>query len=363
MTHYNSLDPDLVGEFSYYTYKITSSSSPKYYLGVHRINIASATLEDCLTDGYFGSGGSSPANKFTSWKKKYKETLKKEILATFSTKRQGYDHEKELVGDLYKNDQLCLNSIAGGRILMAPPPRITAMMCLKHGETKRLGNKCYLCRLDMIELAFCEVHGESKHRKGSCVSCTHEGIITKRRCDVHGTSKFRDNSCYSCAQDNSITEKYCIDHGDTKHRGRLCCKCLSSRTVKLGSCTRHGDVLFRGKSRMTCLSQAAVSVSLCEKHGLTKHRGSSCYKCANGKYEENFRFCDKHGLTKHGKTKCRKCGVAAVYSDKYCPNHGVTKFRGSKCAKCSSKKTIHSRDHVKKNLLKPDCDYCRGALV
>ena len=100
---------------THYVYKITASDSKKYYYGVSHVKKADATVDDCLADDYWGSGGSLSSNKFNNWKKKHKDTLQKEILRRFKRKSEAYNFEKSIIGDLYATDKLCLNSIMGGK--------------------------------------------------------------------------------------------------------------------------------------------------------------------------------------------------------------------------------------------------------
>lgn len=92
----------------HYTYKITllkGSLSGYYYYGQHST--------DNLNDGYIGSG--------TILKKYYKkygalegDTYIKEIVAFFNNLEDLNNAEYDLIGDKFKDDELCLNLRAGG---------------------------------------------------------------------------------------------------------------------------------------------------------------------------------------------------------------------------------------------------------
>lgn len=92
----------------YYTYKITllkGSLAGHYYLGRHSTNN--------LNDGYAGSG-----KKITDYFKKYPkiehQTYIKEIIAFYDNDEDLNEAEKQLIGDKFLNDDLCLNLCEGG---------------------------------------------------------------------------------------------------------------------------------------------------------------------------------------------------------------------------------------------------------
>lgn len=92
----------------YYTYKITllkGSLAGHYYYGQHRT--------DNLNDGYAGSG-----RKIKNYYKKYgkieHQTYIKEIISFYNNENELNQAEKDLIGDKYKTDELCLNLIPGG---------------------------------------------------------------------------------------------------------------------------------------------------------------------------------------------------------------------------------------------------------
>ena len=92
----------------YYTYKITllkGSLAGHYYYGQHRT--------DKLNDGYTGSG-KIVRNYFEHYEKIEGVTYVKEILHFYNDGEELNKAEMKLVGDLYKDDELCLNLRAGG---------------------------------------------------------------------------------------------------------------------------------------------------------------------------------------------------------------------------------------------------------
>jgi hypothetical protein len=92
----------------YYTYKVTllkGSLAGHYYYGQHRTKN--------LNDHYIGSG-----RKIKDYFKHYEKiegvTYVKEILHFYNDEDELNIAEKQLIGDKYKNDKLCLNLKPGG---------------------------------------------------------------------------------------------------------------------------------------------------------------------------------------------------------------------------------------------------------
>ena len=86
----------------HYIYKITRNDSTKYYLGMHST--------DNLEDGYFGSG----KRLWYSINKYGKENHTKEILEFCNSREQLRIREKEVIGELYRLDENCMNLQPGG---------------------------------------------------------------------------------------------------------------------------------------------------------------------------------------------------------------------------------------------------------
>lgn len=92
----------------FYTYKVVllkGSLAGHYYYGQHRTKN--------LEDGYIGSG-----KKLSRYFQKYPKvegvTYVRQILAFYADEEELNTAEKELIGDLYMTDPLCLNLKGGG---------------------------------------------------------------------------------------------------------------------------------------------------------------------------------------------------------------------------------------------------------
>lgn len=91
--------------YFYYTYIVIltkGSLKDHYYLGQHRTRN--------FNDNYKGSG-----KKLLSYYKKYPNDFVFEILNFYRNIEELNDAEKLLIEDRYKDDELCLNLVAGGR--------------------------------------------------------------------------------------------------------------------------------------------------------------------------------------------------------------------------------------------------------
>lgn len=380
---------------SYYTYKITASDSDKYYYGVRGFSSVHATLEEAKSDNYWGSGGV----KFQRWKARHRDQLQKEIINIHRIKARAYADESNLVGDAWLFDQLCLNSIEGGRLF--PPTkkeiRVELKVCNLHGETKHKGDSCCKCVSAATgSLRFCEVHGESYHHGFSCRRCSRlksmsysncsvhgEGVIfigencaaclnlktvSKQQCSVHGRSTFQGSSCVLCVMESRTSLRECSIHGVSKHYSGTCCKCTSSKRVSIDNCDTHGEATFldgqcshcenisrlvlqecpihgtvkhMGSTCMSCSSASSLSVRDCSIHGRANHLGDSCCSC-NAQNAISMRECSIHGLTKHQGVKCSSCTNGKLISMKFCSIHGESKHRGDTCYKCALEKRAKS---------------------
>lgn len=85
----------------HYTYTIIDEDTVQYYHGKHSTND--------LNDGYMGSG---------SWIKSIqdKENIVKLINEFYESSDAAYKAEAELIGDLWKTDELCMNRMKGGKV-------------------------------------------------------------------------------------------------------------------------------------------------------------------------------------------------------------------------------------------------------
>lgn len=86
----------------HYIYKITRNNSDRYYIGMHST--------DNMDDGYFGSG----TRLWKSIEKYGKENHTMEILEFCESREQLKIREKEIIGDLYRLDENCMNLVPGG---------------------------------------------------------------------------------------------------------------------------------------------------------------------------------------------------------------------------------------------------------
>lgn len=95
----------------YYLYKIIflcGSPEGRYYLGKRAYSGSNAN-----EDSYAGSGA-FPKMYYKYYGKKLNITYIKEILEYNETAKDNGLREKEIIGDLWKTDPLCMNRIAGG---------------------------------------------------------------------------------------------------------------------------------------------------------------------------------------------------------------------------------------------------------
>lgn len=356
------IDPDR----TYYTYKITATDSEKYYYGVSHVKKANATIEECLAEKYYGSGGGSVKNKFSNWKSKHKDHLIKEVLDTFPTAAPAYESERLLVGDFWKNDPNCLNSAHGGKSGGAFVRRqnFETDHCSKHGETKFRNGKCAKCwTAKRWSEGECELHGSVKLRDGLCINCQNQKTVIIKECSKHGRVKHQNNDCAKCRIEKQLKKsnceihglnaahingkcvacknleqidmKECSTHGLSKHIGGRCYKCFNS--TKNLSCSIHGLSPHNGSTCIKCSKDKSISVKTCPDHGEVKFSGSTCMTCHNLK-NVSKRVCAKHGETKFQGDKCSKCTNASVVVLKVCDKHGETKHRGSSCYKCAGEK-------------------------
>lgn len=294
---------------TYYIYRIISVDSDKYYYGVSHIKIKNASIKECLNHKYFGSGGNhSKDNKFNSWKKKHRNNLQKEIIKTFDRKSRAYEFEKKIIGDLWRTDPLCLNSMSGGHYTGTGSNknvRITFKTCSIHGLTKHHGDKCSTCIVEnAISIKNCEIHGLTKHYGDSCNQCRSAKAVRLKNCSVHGEAKHIGEQCYKCRNSGYVLDN-CGIHGKTSFQGGKCSKCSSSKLTTMKECKTHGLTKHMGDVCSACRSQNSVDLRDCSIHGLTKHRGKSCSKCTadkaahryhieeKGKTKENCSLCDK----------------------------------------------------------------------
>ena len=298
---------------THYTYKITASDSDKYYYGVSHVKRANATVEDCLNDGYMGSGGGlgRVKNKFSLWREKHKNNLVKEIVNIFDWKSEAYADERRLVGDLNKTDPLCLNTRIGGSIT-AP---IVKDQLLKN----------------------CHIHGKTPHQGDSCAKCSREKANRIDICKKHGETMFRGKVCAQCIVEDTKIVRNCPKHGETLHQGKTCCKCNAEKSVIMSSCSIHGFTKFKNTQCAKCIKARSYSEKECPIHGFTKFTGTRCQLCVV-RSSKQLGDCDKHGYTMFKKNECILCSEdkkkEPLVSVKYCAIHGNVKHRRNTCYMC-----------------------------
>lgn len=332
---YEWFDPNT----TFYTYKITATDSSKYYYGVSHVKTKNASIEECLNDGYYGSGGT----KFKNWKHKHHANLQKEVLSTFDKKHLAYAAEKELVKESYKNDTLCLNSAAGGTVTGMKSLSVTTMKnCEIHGKTSFQGDSCTKCAFsaNVVEKD-CLIHKRTKFLGDKCYKCIADHSIYETECPIHGITKHRGNACYKCFMNELVSIRVCDIHGETKYQGDSCSKCAVEKTYRMKECSVHGLTKFSGNHCRKCSVARTVNMKECSIHGLTKHQGNVCNSC-NALKSISYKTCAVHGETKFTGDKCRKCISAANNVQKECSIHGLANYRGAHCMKCSAQKRKHN---------------------
>ncbi len=356
---YEWIDPNR----TFYAYKTTATDSDKYYYGVSHVKKANATVEDCLNDGYYGSGGSGKQNKFKNWKKKHEGQLVKEIIDIYSRHSHAFLAEKDLVGDLWKTDPLCLNSTNGGKdggaLFTGGKGRL--LHCEIHGETLHKGVACMKCAMaGRDSLIFCSIHGEVMHRGRQCLHCRNGSTVTLRTCEIHGLTKHQgdvcpkcnirsrysimvrpthgevshhNGKCVTCHNQENISIRHCPIHGEVKHIGKTCYSCLAESNTSEKVCEIHGKTIFQGESCAKCHAQKRFSIKTCAIHGEVAFAGNQCQTCLNNK-KVTVRSCPTHGETKHQGERCCKCSNESLITMKVCPVHGESKHRGNSCYHC-----------------------------
>ncbi len=374
-------------ERTHYTYKITALDSDKYYFGVHTLKKSEASLEECLNDGYMGSGGQTENNKLKNWKNAHATTLQKTVLKRYARKAHAYIEEEELVGDLWTQDSLCLNSAPGGRRNAPVHSYGTSIIianCEKHGSVAhRPGGKCISC-VNETEVGYCPLHKSTVFQADACAKCKSVRI-KQRKCSIHGLADHRSSVCLKCAE-LVPGELLCIPHElpiNKKDKLKRCLACIAERRGEM-KCEIHQEY-YRYGSCQSCraiekekvknelaerkaaakLKREAVSVRKvtfsqqnCEIHGLVTFRGEECIKCqTNSRITE--KHCEKHGMTKHQGDTCGRCSVGEAISTKHCEKHGETSFTGDSCNRCRSESSVAKKHCEKHGFVTHVGDKCR----
>jgi hypothetical protein len=86
----------------HFTYKVTCTTTNKWYLGVHSTNV--------VDDGYFGSGKIVSA----SLRKHGVQNHTREIIEFYSSRAEALAAEKELITEEMIRSRVCMNLVPGG---------------------------------------------------------------------------------------------------------------------------------------------------------------------------------------------------------------------------------------------------------
>lgn len=374
-------------ERTYYTYKITATDSNKYYYGVSHLKKSDALAQDCLTDGYWGSGSAL----YSNWRQKHADYLQKEIIGLYSRKVEAFLAEADLVGTLYRDDPNCLNSIVGGLRPLHETRVLSDQHCVSHGNTSHTSSGlCLKCVASAIfSEQLCEIHGSGAHRAGVCDRCRYAERRREGICEIHGPWS-ATQGCSRCIAEIALREDYCELHGTTVFRGLKCARCNSLSMYSEGSCEAHGQVTLQDGKCISCRMAKMTTLEVCSIHGESIHQGGVCRKCAssNMHYEGNcethgiatFRGdyclrcvngrgmdeqeCSKHGLTIHHKGKCRRCHSESAIVEKECPIHGSVKHQGEHCLRCKRAleySVMECSDHGQVKHRNGKCQKCASA--
>lgn len=310
--------------YYHYVYEITNNdpTDDHYYIGRHSdYSDHPLAISNLLVDGYMGSGG----NKFQNWKQQTEQNnyaLIKTILYMPDTWTKTVQLEAKCIGDKYKTDPNCLNSVAGGT---------AANVSFSDMITKFSGQTCLNCQnTNTIYQSVCSIHGKTKFKGGKCCKCIAEKTYHDAICPKHGKTTFAGDICLKCKNQNAITYKYCDK-----------CKKVTG---------------WNGDTCMSCTNRKMYHEKECPIHGLTKFRGNTCMKCVAAKkpkkpkkvHVTERKYCDKcQKETRHVDGKCMSCVEKALYHQAECPIHGLTKFRANKCCACRAAKMREDRKRKK----------------
>lgn len=326
-------------DLRFYVYRTTATDSDKYYLG--RKTSTLSTVEEMMSDGYFGSGGV----KFQNWKKRHRENLVKEILRVYETWGESVQGEIELIGDLHRTDPNCLNSHPGGISISGAFANkdLELRECSEHGLVRHSGSMCCSC---IVESAFvqneCDVHGSTIFRGDVCCLCLSKKLNSVESCDIHGLTPHQGGRCSKCR----YSDKGCPVHGRTLHtRNGVCLRCSNKKAeVTQRLCPVHGESTFAAGTCLSCASSKTFDIGRCLVHGECKVRNGNCVACLNSK---KLAF-EKTSCVDHGddnlfvNSRCVRCmfekdrDLELVLGSKMSPVTGASKDRFV-CPRCSSK--------------------------
>ena len=323
---------------SFYTYRVTSIEDNGYYIGRHVVQKQNPTIEDCLNDGYMGSGG----KKYQAWVSRVgKDSLQKEILGIYGSWSQVIKAEKKFIGDSHLTDPDCKNFQPGGTGMTRIAVSYLMKSCSTHGLSMHQGDRCVTCEnLSRIQMKECSIHGEVKHRGNVCYKCMSESSLSMKECQFHGMGLHQGDSCATCVAEKAIRQDVCDRHERTLFQGSNCLKCSAEKRDSLQYCMKHGEeTSHRGNKCVKCFNEGSYSIRGCEIHGETKFKGDVCAKCFNAKslFEKD---CKTHGVTKFRGDSCLKCVNENRKKEQECETHGLTVFLGNTCAKCAAEKSM-----------------------
>lgn len=351
---YEWFNPDI----THYVYRISATERDEYYYGVSHIKRAHASIDECMQDGYFGSG----RTRLENWKATLEPgTMQKEVLGLFSTRARAYAAEKELIGDLYTADPLCLNAMPGGSanawrgyifqdkecgehglvphraghcVRCTVQGTYQIQECIVHGPSPSSGGKCARCRVNAVwDLQECPIHGESWHQKNRCQTCTAQSSIRVLECPKHGRTKHIGVSCCRCSSEFANTMAYCDIHGEGKHIGPICRRCTSYDAWNFQECDVHGESWHIGDRCSKCSSASTWKLEECAIHGESWHQGGRCQRCVSVSGYK-LRECSIHGMVMHNGYSCATCRVQRSFTEKECSTHGLCTHQGEQCLSC-----------------------------
>ena len=375
---YEWLNPDV----SFYLYKISSKIDDGYYYGRHIIRGKNITINDCLKDKYYGSGGLAEHNKFKMWfQKQSKENIVKEIIEIVPSWHQAIDGEVLLIKDLYKTDINCKNTMPGGTGYTYSRIEYKETACLNRKSdhyklpTMHLGKSCAKCTSQKsISYKECKnsksphFNSLTVHQGSSCMSCKTKSFIVEKRCltdKKHGVTLHANNSCYTCIAEATYNKFSCKNSESghfnslTTHKGKTCWQCVMDRVFKLKPCQNENsdhylqETKHIGDSCRKCSVTKTVNIQECSNEDsnhygqMTTHQGNTCSSCVADRVIVT-RFCkDCNEKTKLIGDSCFSCVAKTTYSQRKCENkdsnhyNTFTSHKGDTCMSCAlANKTV-----------------------
>lgn len=206
---------------TYYVYKTTATDSDKYYIGVSHVKKANATVNDCKTHNYFGSGGKHHEN----WLKKHEEKLQKEIVGIFDNLEEARLLEIEEIDKVLGKDINCLNKQRGGNLNI-----YHNAFCKKcEQQTLFIKNSCCNCANTERKLTLEEFVNKAKEIHGDRYDYSKTEYSTWKKklsiiCKKHGyfqqtpTAHLRGSGCRICAiEKNKLSTEEFLRQAENIH--------------------------------------------------------------------------------------------------------------------------------------------------